>query len=198
MRYIFFILSILISQIANAQMVTQPGLGDYQMSGRNLPDSVLYILGTDTLDGSAKQGLGKFLTAESLRGFFKDTDWLKYRTGTIPNNTDTMYHVGVATVGDDSVYLSTNVLSGVLNVVGRLDLRLGEVGDYNIAIGREAGRLAQTGNLNIAIGNQALDAVTTGSSNNSGNRWNGRNRHNDRIKKLCIRWRIIGIERNRQ
>lgn len=165
MRYIFFILSILISQIANAQMVTQPGLGDYQMSGRNLPDSVLYILGTDTLDGSAKQGLGKFLTAESLRGFFKDTDWLKYRTGTIPNNTDTMYHVGVATVGDDSVYLSTNVLSGVLNVVGRLDLRLGEVGDYNIAIGREAGRSAQTGNLNIAIGNQALDAVTTGSSN---------------------------------
>jgi len=165
MRYIFFILSILISQISNAQMVTQPGLGDYQMSGRNLPDSVLYILGTDTLDGSAKQGLGKFLTAESLRGFFKDTDWLKYRTGTIPNNTDTMYHVGVATVGDDSVYLSTNVLSGVLNVVGRLDLRLGEVGDYNIAIGREAGRSAQTGNLNIAIGNQALDAVTTGSSN---------------------------------
>ena len=147
MRYILFILSILISQIANAQTVTQPGLRDYQVSGANLPDSVLYILGTDTLDGSAKQGLGKFLTAESLRGWFKDTDWLKYLTGTVPNNTDTMYHVGFVTIGDDTIY------GGKLNLLGRADFRYPLATSTNVAIGKNSGNLSATGlDGNMSIG----------------------------------------------
>ena len=110
-----------------------------------------------------------FLAGDTL--FFEggiigsDTDWLRYRTGTIPTNTDTMYHVGVATVGEDSVYTGSNILTGKLNVVGRLDLRFGEVQDYNIMIGRGAGRSAMTGAANIGIGSQSLDAITTGSNN---------------------------------
>jgi len=110
-----------------------------------------------------------FLAGDTL--FFEggiigsDTDWLRYRTGTIPTNTDTMYHVGVATVGDDSVYTSTNTLSGKLNVVGRLDLRFGEVQDYNIMIGKGSGATSMTGGLNIGIGSASLSSVTTGNNN---------------------------------
>ena len=138
MRYILFILSILISQIANAQ-INQPGLRDYQITGATLDDNTLFILGTDT--SGAKIGLGKFYHGDSLISSFcdPDYDWIKYGTAsTVPNNTDTMYHMGIATIGDDSVY------TGTLNVKGRLDARYPESSSNNVAIGRSAGNLSAT------------------------------------------------------
>ena len=44
--------------------ITQPGLRDYQISGGTLYDSILYILGTQTV--GAKEGLGKFYRGDSL------------------------------------------------------------------------------------------------------------------------------------
>lgn len=67
MRY-FIILFIIISRFAicDAQNETQPGIRDYQISGGALYDSILYILGTDTVDASAKQGLAKWYRYDDL------------------------------------------------------------------------------------------------------------------------------------
>lgn len=102
--------------------------------------------------------LGRYIQ-DSLAAYVSDRDWLKVQSNTIPGVTDTMYHNGHVTIGD------TNAYTGMLNVIGRLDLRFGEVGDYNIMIGRESGEPAMTGNLNIGIGNRALFRVTTGNNN---------------------------------
>lgn len=96
MRYILFILAFLgLSFIGKSQTVTQPGLRDYQLSGATLPDSILFLMGTDTLDGSAKQGLGKWHRADSLLSALGgDTDWWKLNTTVIPTNSDSMERTG--------------------------------------------------------------------------------------------------------
>src|SRR5688572_28429806 len=102
MRYNLIVFTILVCSCfvntggkVNAQTVTQPGLRDYQISGATLPDSILFILGTDTLDGSAKQGLAKFYRADSLfAGIAGDQDWYKKNTTLIPLNADSMYRTG--------------------------------------------------------------------------------------------------------
>jgi hypothetical protein len=50
-------------------------------------------MGTDTLDGSSKQGLGKWYRADSL-GLGGDTDWYKLGGTLIPTNSDSAYRSG--------------------------------------------------------------------------------------------------------
>ena len=156
MRYTI-ILFAFIGLIANikAQTVNQPGFRDHQISGHELPDSILYILATDTLDGSSRQGLGQFYRVDSMRWILRDTDWLRYRNHRVPSNTDTMYHVGIVNIGMDSVY------SGKINALGRLDLRYPGYLNQNIAIGESAINSTSTSNqYNIAIGRLSLYNAT--------------------------------------
>lgn len=81
MRYVIFILVSVLSMGLSAQMVTQPGTRDYQITGGTLPDSILYILGTDTLDGSSKQGLGKWYRGDTLFNALGDHDFYGLGTG---------------------------------------------------------------------------------------------------------------------
>lgn len=139
-------------------------------------DSIVFPDATTFISGDSICVIMNGDTICTTGGSFGSTGWLKYRTNTVPNNTDTIYHKGVTTIGD-----SIGTYTGQLNVIGRLDLRypnalgqdiaigkntlLNSTGVYNTVIGWEAMMLNTIGNFNIAIGTDALRVNTIGSSN---------------------------------
>lgn len=151
MRTLIILTLLTVANLATAQ------IKPYQIKGIT-PYDTLWILGTDTSSSSITYGLGKWYSASGL-GAFGDRDWLRYRTATVPNNVDTMYHIGIVTIGDDSTY------SGILNVIGRLDLRFPDTTSSNIIIGKDAGLEAMSGTDNIGIGNNSLSSITSGNYN---------------------------------
>lgn len=64
-----------------------------QVKGGASVDS-LYVMLTDTVDGSGTKGLGKWFTARDFQALTGDRDWLKLTTNTIPTNTDSAYRAG--------------------------------------------------------------------------------------------------------
>lgn len=141
----------------NASLTGKGVALSYATLGENLYDN---MNGVDTVYEENDTVYHVFYGGGIFKHKCKDFDWIK--TGTvagIPLNTDSMYHVDMVTIGNNTAY------TGMLNVVGRIDQRFGEIGDYNIMIGRYAGRDAMTGAANIGIGNSVLDASTTGANN---------------------------------
>jgi len=137
---------------------------DYQIKAP-LPKDSTWVMLSNTNSISPKWGLGKWFQLnpliDSLVGVYSgDLDWIKLGTvATVPSNTDSMFHNGTVSIGTTAAY------TGMLNVIGRLDLRFGELLDYNIMIGRGTGNLSMTGDLNIGIGSLTLASVTTGQYN---------------------------------
>ena len=98
MRYILFLILFFAICDLRSQTVTQPGIRDYQISGAALPDSILYIMGTDTTDGSSKQGLAKWYRYDSLIvAGSSDHDFYGYNTSTAP------------LIGEDSIKTATSI-----------------------------------------------------------------------------------------
>ena len=87
MRYILIVLFCFFGLSLSAQVQAK------QIKGGSAVDT-LYVMTTDTTTGSSTRGLGKWRGYEDLLAAY-DTDWLRYTTGTLPNNTDTMYHAGI-------------------------------------------------------------------------------------------------------